>query len=109
MSLPFVIGIAVLIGTLLFLYRQVRRFPEAAESGSSPKWRKGTRIALATTPLLVALLVSWSVFIEPARLVTRDKVIKLNDWPVELRGLKIVVLSDIHAGSAFIDDRKLRV
>jgi predicted MPP superfamily phosphohydrolase len=30
-------------------------------------------------------------------------------WPKELSGLKIAVLADIHAGSAFIDDKKLRV
>jgi hypothetical protein len=34
--------------------------------------------------------------------------IQIDGWPKRV-GLKIAVLSDIHAGSAFIDEKKLRL
>jgi predicted MPP superfamily phosphohydrolase len=54
-------------------------------------------------------MVFWGTFIEPGRLVTRNETIQLSNWPTELRGLKVAVLSDIHAGSWFIDDQKLHL
>jgi predicted MPP superfamily phosphohydrolase len=41
--------------------------------------------------------------------VTRYETIQIDRWPTELSDLKIAVLSDIHAGGRFIDDRKLRL
>ena len=67
------------------------------------------RIALVVVPLLIACGVFWGVFIEPNRLVTHDETIVINGWPNELDNLKIVVISDIHVGSRFVDDRKLRL
>jgi predicted MPP superfamily phosphohydrolase len=55
------------------------------------------------------MLVFWGVFIEPGRLVTRQQTIKIDNWPNERRGLKIAVLSDIHAGGWFVDEKKLRL
>jgi predicted MPP superfamily phosphohydrolase len=34
---------------------------------------------------------------------------QLENWPSDLNGLRIAVLSDIHAGGAFIDNKKLRL
>jgi predicted MPP superfamily phosphohydrolase len=56
----------------------------------------------------VASLVFWGFFVEPNRLVSRHETIQIDRWPRELDGLRIAVLSDIHAGGAFIDERKLR-
>jgi len=109
MSITYLIAIGVLLGTVLFLYHEVRRFPGPAQWGKTPKWPKRIRVALAIIPLLLALLICWSMFIEPARLVTKEKAIKIENWPVELRGLKIAVLSDLHVGGWFIDDKKLRL
>lgn len=109
MSIGFVVSVAVLLGLLFFFYQQVRRAPSPAEWGRTPKWPKRFRIILASVPLILGCLVFWGFFIEPNRLVTRRESITVNSWPKELSGLKISVLSDIHAGSAFIDDAKLRL
>ena len=63
---------------------------------------------LASIPLVLGILIFWGFFIEPNRLVIRRQTIAISNWPKELNGLSIAVLSDIHAGSPFIDDRKLR-
>lgn len=64
----------------------------------------GTVVAL----LIICTLAIWSTLIEPNRLVVHSEEIKLDRWPVELNGLRIAALGDIHAGSAFIDVNKLR-
>jgi uncharacterized protein len=67
------------------------------------------RIILILFVLLVlAPLGAWSLLIEPNRLVTNETSIQLADWPAELDGVRITALSDIHAGSPFIDEAKLR-
>ena len=108
MAFRFVLAVAVLLGLLFFLYQQVRRPAGAAEWGSRPVWPKRIRIVLATIPFILGCLVFWGFFIEPNRLVTRQESIKIDKWPTQLAGLKIAVLSDIHFGSAFIDDKKLQ-
>lgn len=102
MTLPFVIAVAVLLALLLFIFQQLRR------PGSTPRWRKRVRIGLALVLLLGASLVFWGFFIEPNRLVVRQQTIQIDRWPRELSGLRIAVLSDIHAGGAFINEAKLR-
>lgn len=57
---------------------------------------------------LLAFLVFWGFFVEPNRLVLRQETIAIDGWPRELDGLRIAVLSDIHAGGSFIDEDKLR-
>ena len=109
MTVNFVIGIAVLIGLFLFLYREVQRSPGPMEWGKSRKWQKYVRITLATIPVVIGCCVFWGFFIEPNRLVVRHETIRIDGWPKELAGLRIAVLSDIHAGSAFIDEKKLRL
>jgi predicted MPP superfamily phosphohydrolase len=47
-------------------------------------------------------------FIEPNRLVVRQETIEIDNWPQSLDGLRIAVISDIHVGGSFIDDKKLR-
>jgi len=68
------------------------------------------RIALAT--VLIASLVAagvlvWSVFVEPARLVVRPVTVRPSGWPAALDGLRIAVLSDIHAGAPHVGHEKL--
>lgn len=103
MTVRFVIAVAVLIGLWLFLFQQVR----LPVRGRSP-WQKRVRISLAAVIVLGASLVFWGFFIEPNRLVVRHETIQIDRWPRELNDLRIAVLSDIHAGGAFIDERKLR-
>ncbi len=98
MAVTFVISSAILLGLLLFLFNQIRR--------SRPG--KSLRIVLAAVVLLIAGIVFWAFLVEPGRLVVREQTIQIDNWPHELDGLRIAVLSDIHADDWFIDDKKLR-
>src|SRR6185295_14248965 len=97
MAVAFVISIAILLGLLLILYSEIRR-----SSGSR------LRILFAVIVLFLAGLVFWAFLVEPGRLVVREQSIQIDNWPQPLAGLRIVVLSDIHADDWFIDDKKLR-
>ena len=103
MTVSFVIAVAVLVGLALFLFQQVRR------PGGQSRSQKRLRIVLAAVLLLAGCMVFWGFFVEPNRLVVRHETIQISQWPRELNGLRIAVLADIHAGSAFIDERKLRL
>src|SRR5215216_1271951 len=108
MSLAFVIAVAVLLGLLLFFLRQVRRPSGPAAWGRVPCWPRRIRIFLSAVIFLLAFVVFWAFFIEPNRLVVREETIEVENWPTQLDGLRIAVISDIHVGSSFIDDKKLR-
>jgi uncharacterized protein len=101
MRASFVIAVAVLIGLLLFVIQQVRR------PGLRSPWMKRLRIGLGVVLLSGAFMVFWGFYIEPNRLVVRHETIQIAQWPRELDGLRIAVLSDIHADNEFIDERKL--
>lgn len=102
MSVGFVVAFAVLVGLGLFLFQQVRR------PGGPAVWKKRVRVGLAAVLLFVGCVVFWGFFVEPNRLIVRHETIEVEQLPPELDGLRIAVLSDIHAGGAFIDERKLR-
>jgi len=76
--------------------------------GQAPCLKKRLRICfvLLLTDLRLAL-ASGSVFIEPNRLVIHARNHQIDDWPKELNGLHIAVISDIHTGGPFIDEKKL--
>jgi len=76
-----------------------------------PAPRKKQRIFRRTFLTLVLLVLGlgvWSVLIEPNRLVVRHEAITIASWPKDLSGIRIGVLSDIHTGGPFIDEKKLR-
>lgn len=97
MTVAFVISIAVLLGLLLFIFNAFRR-----SEG------KRLQIVFAAIVLLLAGMVFWGFLIEPGRLVVREQTIQIDNWPQQLDGLRIAVLSDIHADDWFVDDKKLR-
>ncbi|HEV7746298.1 MAG TPA: metallophosphoesterase [Pyrinomonadaceae bacterium] len=66
------------------------------------------RIALLAVFLLIVSTGVWSFLIEPNRLVVRQQTIEIKSWPQELSGLRIALISDIHAGGPFIDEKKLQ-
>jgi uncharacterized protein len=109
MTVAFVVTLAVLLGLLLFFFNEVQRPVRASKWDGSAIWRKRIRVSLLGIMLLLAGAVCWGLFIEPNRLVVRHETIQLEHWPAELSGLRIAVLSDIHAGSPFIDRDKLRL
>jgi predicted MPP superfamily phosphohydrolase len=101
MTISFVIAVAVLLGLLLFVFQQVRL------PGRSV-WKKRVRVGLAAVLLFMASVVFWGFFVEPNRLIVLHETIQVTQLPPELDGLRIAVLSDIHAGGSFIDERKLQ-
>jgi predicted MPP superfamily phosphohydrolase len=102
MSIPFVIAVAVLLVLLLLLIHEVWRSP------GEPRRKKRLRVAAAVIPLLLFGLAFWAFLIEPNRLIVHPQTIRIDNWPQELSGLRIAVISDIHTGGPFIDDRKLK-
>jgi predicted MPP superfamily phosphohydrolase len=108
MTIAFVIAVAVLLGLLLFLFRELRRPSGPDESGPPRLWRKRIRVALAATLLFFAGLAFWAILIEPNRLIVHQETIQIDNWPKELSGLHIAVISDVHSGAPFINDRKLQ-
>ena len=108
MTVTFVIAISIILGLILFLIREVRRPAGPMQWGRTPRWGKRLRVALNVIILIIGLLFFWAFLIEPNRLVVREQAIRIDNWPKELSGLRIAVLSDIHAGGWFINDKKLR-
>ena len=58
--------------------------------------------------LCLAVLAVWSFLIEPNRLIVHPETIQITNWPPELAGLRIAVISDIHTGAPFVNDKKLK-
>lgn len=99
MSIAFVVAVAVLIALFLFLFQLSR---------GRQRWKKKLRIALAIILLLIGALGVWAFIIEPNRLIVHQEVIRIDNGPKELSGLRIAIIADIHTGGPFINDRKLR-
>ena len=55
----------------------------------------------------LAFLLFWGFVYEPSRLILRETRISLRSCPESLKGLRIAVISDLHAGSPFITIDKI--
>lgn len=108
MTVAFVVAVAIVLGLALFFWNEVRR-RTPHEWGRPLRWRKRVRVVLASIPLILGAMLFWGVFVEPNRLVIRQQTISINNWPRELNGFKVAVLSDIHVNGVAIDDDKLRL
>lgn len=74
-------------------------------------WRIGRRYylhALGVSVLLGVLLIMWSMFLEPSRLVVKPTTLEIPGWPSGFAQCKIVALSDLHVGAPHITLDKLR-
>lgn len=109
MTIGFLVTIAVFLGLLFFLIQEIRRPVRDSKWDHWPRWRKRLRLAFIAILLSAAGIAIWAFFIEPNRLVTRHETIEIDRWPTGLSDLKIAILSDIHAGGRFIDERKLHL
>jgi len=71
-------------------------------------WPKRIRVAIAVLTLIIVCLAIWATLIEPNRLIVHQETIQIENWPKELSGLRIAVISDIHTGAPFVNDKKLK-
>src|SRR6185436_13336043 len=109
MTIPFLIFITIFLALLFLVIREVRSSAGPKEWGKTPRWRKRLRVGLGCILLFFVGCLIYGFFIEPNRLVVRSETIQIQNWPPELSGLRIGVISDIHTGGPFIDDKKLRL
>ena len=64
-------------------------------------------VAAAVALLAGAGLALRSLWLEPRRIVLRREALVLPRWPRGLDGLRVGVLSDLHAGAPHVDERKV--
>lgn len=69
---------------------------------------KYTGVLFLVVALAVVCLLAYAFFIEPDRLVIKQAEIKVKDWDKTFDGFRIVLISDIHGGSSFINEEKIR-
>lgn len=70
--------------------------------------KKRTILIVISAILLIGFAFAvWAFLIEPNRLVVNKVEIRLPSWPAAFDHLKIVAISDLHAGSRFINEAKL--
>src|SRR5262249_51180824 len=62
---------------------------------------------LAALLCFLAFLALWAFVIEPSRLVLRETRITLPSWPAGIMGMRVAVISDLHAGSPHITLEKI--
>ena len=67
------------------------------------KWRR----ALVASLAVVLCLGGWTFYYEPSSLDVRRYEITLAEWPPELDGIEIALLSDLHVGSPYYGLDKL--
>jgi uncharacterized protein len=73
------------------------------------KHKRKILFAAAFLFLIGALLLFYTYFIEPHRLVVNYHELKIKNWNPAFNNLKIVAVSDIHGGSNGADEAKLRL
>jgi uncharacterized protein len=66
------------------------------------------RWAAAALLLAAAFPAGWALVVEPRRLVVRAERLAPPRWPAALGGLRVVALSDIHAGGPHATRARLR-
>jgi predicted MPP superfamily phosphohydrolase len=49
-----------------------------------------------------AALAAWGLWFEPRRIVVRRPTLRLPRWPARLAGLRVAVISDLHAGAPHV-------
>jgi len=57
---------------------------------------------------LLASCAFYAYYIEPRKLIVRHRELRVRNWNPQLNGLKIALISDIHAGSNYVTEERLR-
>ncbi|HKE05692.1 MAG TPA: metallophosphoesterase [Blastocatellia bacterium] len=74
---------------------------------ANKRGRSRAKITLIALLCGLALLALWGFVIEPSSLVLRETRITLPSCPEGLRGMRIAVISDLHAGSPYVTIDKI--
>ncbi|HKQ79768.1 MAG TPA: metallophosphoesterase [Blastocatellia bacterium] len=80
----------------------------APDQPSNKKRRSRAKVICFAALICAAFAVTWAFIIEPSSLILRETQIRLPSWPESLKGLRIAVISDLHAGSPYITIDKIR-
>ena len=65
------------------------------------------RAAVAAVAAALAALGAWALWFEPRRVVVRRRTLRLPNWPGRLDGLRVALVSDLHAGAPHVGERKV--
>lgn len=65
-------------------------------------------LAFALILMFFSLLLFYAYEIEPRSLVVHREELKVPNWSASLNGFKVVAISDIHGGSHFVTEEKLK-
>ncbi len=65
-------------------------------------------LVFAAVILFLASVAAYSYYIEPNRLIVNEQDLKILNWSAKLNNFKVVAISDVHGGSNFITEEKLR-
>jgi predicted MPP superfamily phosphohydrolase len=66
------------------------------------------RYAFISLFVISAGLAIWAFVIEPSRLVVNNYQLKLKNWSPRHNGFKIVAIADLHGGSNFVTEARIR-
>lgn len=72
------------------------------------KLLKRIGLVIGTFLLLIGLLVSYSYFIGARKFVVVEETLTVPNWSAKLNGFRVIAISDIHAGSNYAPEERLR-
>lgn len=72
------------------------------------KWLKRIGITVSVIAALFGLFVAYSYFIGPRQWAVVNETLSVPNWSPKLDGFRVVAISDIHAGSNYAPEERLR-
>src|SRR5258706_14387821 len=109
MTLAFIIAIAIILGLVLLLIREIRSPPGSSAGRISPEWQKRIRIGSVVILLGLGGLGFLVFLIESKQLIVRQESIRIVNWSAQHAGMPNTVDSDIDNCAHFINGQKLLI